>query len=192
MTIVQRLIRQIQAAVHTAVLIAMFAGGGAAVAGTYPSGPVTVVVPFSAGGGSDSVARLISAKLGARLNQTFIVENKVGASGNIGAQAAARAEPDGYTLAVLLGPLAQNVAIFRNPGFDLQKDFKPLAHMASVDLVIAARKALPLLAWCRPSSCARALPSKPPRVLLMIAWSTRAWERSWTGSALVRDSGCVV
>ena len=78
-----------------------------------------------------------------RLKQNFIVENKGGAAGNLGAQAVSKAAPDGYTLMVFLAPLAQNIAIFKQPGFAID-DFVPLAHMASVDLVMAARKDLPV------------------------------------------------
>ena len=117
----------------------------AARADTYPSRPITIVVPAAAGGPSDTIGRASAVRLQQKFNQTVIVENKGGASGNLGAAAAAKAEPDGYTLVVLLAPLAQNVAIFLEPGFNLEKDFKPLAHMASVDLVIAARKDLPIV-----------------------------------------------
>ncbi len=116
----------------------------AARADTYPSRPITIVVPAAAGGPSDTIGRSAAVRLQQKFNQTVIVENKGGASGNLGAASAAKAEPDGYTLVVLLAPLAQNIAIYRDPGFSLEKDFTPLAHMASVDLVIAARKNLPI------------------------------------------------
>lgn len=110
----------------------------------YPSRTVMIVAPAAAGGPTDTIGRAAAQRLTKVFNQNFIVENKPGASGNVAAQSVARAEPDGYTLIVLLAPLAQNTAIYRNPGFNLQQDFKPLAHMASVDLVIAARKELPI------------------------------------------------
>jgi tripartite-type tricarboxylate transporter receptor subunit TctC len=115
-----------------------------ALADTYPSRTVMIVAPAAAGGPTDTIGRAAAQRLRDKFNQNFIVENKPGASGNIAAQAVAKAEPDGYTLIVVLAPLAQNTAIFRNPGFNLQHDFVPLAHMASVDLVIAARKDLPV------------------------------------------------
>lgn len=111
-------------------------------ADAYPSRTVMIVAPAAAGGPTDTIGRAAAQRLSKTFNQNFVVENKPGASGNIAAQAVAKAEPDGYTLIVVLAPLAQNTAIFRNPGFNLQQDFKPLAHMASVDLVIAARKDL--------------------------------------------------
>jgi tripartite-type tricarboxylate transporter receptor subunit TctC len=126
-------------------------GAGAAGAGlllpqfaqadTYPSRTVTIVAPAAAGGPTDLIGRASAQRLADRFKQNFIVENKGGASGNIGAQYVAKADPDGNTLMVMLAPLAQNIAIFKQPGFAIE-DFKPLAHMASVDLVIAARKDL--------------------------------------------------
>ncbi|AXK82709.1 tripartite tricarboxylate transporter substrate binding protein [Pseudolabrys taiwanensis] len=122
----------------------MLPAGSKALADAYPSRTVMIVAPAAAGGPTDTIGRAAAQRLTKVFNQNFIVENKPGASGNVAAQAVARAEADGYTLIVLLAPLAQNTAIYRNPGFHLQQDFKPLAHMASVDLVIAARKDLPV------------------------------------------------
>ena len=126
-------------------------GAGAAGAGllapqfaqadTYPSRTVTIVAPAAAGGPTDLIGRASAQRLADRFKQNFIVENRGGASGNIGAQYVAKADPDGNTLMVMLAPLAQNIAIFKQPGFAIE-DFKPLAHMASVDLVMAARKDL--------------------------------------------------
>ena len=126
-------------------------GAGAAGAGllapqfaqadTYPSRTVTIVAPAAAGGPTDLIGRASAQRLADRFKQNFIVENRGGASGNIGAQYVAKADPDGNTLMVMLAPLAQNIAIFKQPGFAIG-DFKPLAHMASVDLVMAARKDL--------------------------------------------------
>lgn len=109
----------------------------------YPNRTVTIVAPTAPGGPTDIIGRASAQRLTDRFKQNFIVENKGGASGNIGAQYVSKAEPDGYTLVVMLAPLAQNIAIFKQPGFAIE-DFKPLAHMASVDLVIAARKDLPI------------------------------------------------
>jgi tripartite-type tricarboxylate transporter receptor subunit TctC len=109
----------------------------------YPNRTVTIVAPAAAGGPTDIIGRASAQRLTDRLKQNFIVENKGGAAGNLGAQVVAKAEPDGYTLVVMLAPLAQNIAIFKQPGFAIE-DFRPLAHMASVDLVMAARKDLPV------------------------------------------------
>lgn len=108
----------------------------------YPNRTVTIVAPAAAGGPTDIIGRTSAQKLSERLKQNFIVENKGGAAGNLGAQVVSKAAPDGYTLMVFLAPLAQNIAIFKQPGFAIE-DFTPIAHMASVDLVMAARKDLP-------------------------------------------------
>jgi tripartite-type tricarboxylate transporter receptor subunit TctC len=113
-----------------------------ALADNYPSRTVTIVAPAAAGGPTDLIGRASAQRLSDRFKQNFIVENKGGASGNIGAQYVSKGESDGYTLIVMLAPLAQNIAIFKQPGFAIE-DFRPLAHMASVDLVMAARKDLP-------------------------------------------------
>ena len=110
---------------------------------SYPNRTVTIVAPAAAGGPTDIIGRASAQRLTDRLKQNFIVENKGGAAGNLGAQVASKAAPDGYTLMVFLAPLAQNIAIFKQPGFAIE-DFVPLAHMASVDLVMAARKDLPV------------------------------------------------
>ncbi len=115
----------------------------AAAQADYPSRTVTIVAPTAPGGPTDIIGRAAAQRLTDRLKQNVIVENKGGASGNIGAQYVSKAAPDGYTLVVMLAPLAQNIAIFKQPGFNIE-DFTPLAHMASVDLVIAARKDLPV------------------------------------------------
>lgn len=126
------------------LLLPQLLGSAAHAADAYPTRAITIVAPASAGGPTDTIGRAAARGLQEKFKQNVVVENKAGASGNIGAQAAAKAQPDGYTLVVLLAPLAQNTAIFRDPGFSLENDFKPLAHMASVDLVIAARKTLPI------------------------------------------------
>jgi tripartite-type tricarboxylate transporter receptor subunit TctC len=77
------------------------------------------------------------------LGKPVIVENQTGAAGKIAAQAVAKADPDGYTLLAALAPLAQNMAIYKEPGFDMQKDFAPLALMAGTDLLIVANKDRP-------------------------------------------------
>ena len=127
-------------AAGASLLLPQFA---AAQTDTYPNRTVNIIAPAAAGGPTDIVGRASAQRLTDRLKQNFVVENKGGAAGNIGAQVVAKAAPDGYTLMVFLAPLAQNIAIFKQPGFAIE-DFIPLAHMASVDLVMAARKDLPV------------------------------------------------
>jgi len=129
--------------------VAAAAGAGALLpaplraASDYPTRQITIVSPAAAGGPSDFVARSSARYLQDVLGKPVVVENRTGAAGNIGAQFVARAEPDGYTLLTVLAPLAQNTAIYKAPGYDLQKDFRPLALMASTDLLIVARKNAP-------------------------------------------------
>lgn len=108
-----------------------------------PSHPITIVVPYPAGGTSDGQVRMIQDSLGKLLGQPVIVENKAGASGAIGAQYVARAKADGYTLlypntGVLIAPLLSDKA-----GYDPLKDFKPITTLTAVPLVLVAAKSVP-------------------------------------------------
>jgi tripartite-type tricarboxylate transporter receptor subunit TctC len=103
----------------------------------YPVRPVKVIVPYAAGGGTDFFARLVFAAMGEQLGQQFVVENRPGAGTNIGAEAASRAEPDGYTL--LLGDtatFATNRSLYRRLGFDPHKDFSPISLTGRFALVL--------------------------------------------------------
>ncbi|MCB5176357.1 Bug family tripartite tricarboxylate transporter substrate binding protein [Microvirga lenta] len=103
----------------------------------YPTRPVRVIVPYAAGGGTDFFARLVFAEIGKDLGQQFVIENKAGAGTNIGAESAARAEPDGYTL--LLGDsstFATNRTLYRNLSFDPYKDFSPISLSGRFALVL--------------------------------------------------------
>ncbi len=116
---------------------ALFAGG--ALAENYPSHSVKIVVPFPAGGSNDIVARIIAQKLSERNNgQTFYVENRGGAGGNIGAEAVASSEPDGYTLLLTAPPpLTINTALYRDLRYDPSIAFAPVGLIASVPIVLA-------------------------------------------------------
>ncbi|MDF2970537.1 MAG: hypothetical protein K0R61_987 [Microvirga sp.] len=103
----------------------------------YPARPVRVTVPYAAGGGTDFFARLVFGAMGEQLGQQFVVENKPGAGTNIGAEAVARAEPDGYTL--LLGDsatFATNRSLYRKLSFDPYKDFSPISLTGRFALVL--------------------------------------------------------
>jgi tripartite-type tricarboxylate transporter receptor subunit TctC len=126
---------------------------GPASAETYPSRPVTIVVPFAAGGPTDTLARVIAAKMQVSLGQPVIVENVSGAAGTIGVGRVVRAAPDGYT--VSLGPMNSHVltgAIYKLP-FDLLTDLEPVALLANNPSVVVSRKDVPakdlqeLIAW---------------------------------------------
>ena len=120
------------------LLIAM----GAAAAQSYPTHPVRMIVPYAAGGASDVTARIVAAGLSERLKQQIVVENRTGAGGAIGAEAAAKAAPDGYTL--LLGSASEIVmlpVVARIP-FDPMRDFAPVAMVSDIALVLAVHPSL--------------------------------------------------
>jgi tripartite-type tricarboxylate transporter receptor subunit TctC len=117
---------------------------GAAVAQDYPSRPVKIIVPFPAGGSNDIIARIVAQKLTERSGQTFIVENRGGAGGNIGAEAVASAEADGYTLLLTAPPpLTINAALYKKLPFDPAKAFAPVALIASVPIVLVINPSVP-------------------------------------------------
>ncbi|MCP1763510.1 Bug family tripartite tricarboxylate transporter substrate binding protein [Bradyrhizobium japonicum] len=110
---------------------------GAVLAQDYPSRPVKIIVPFPAGGSNDIIARIVAQKLTERNGQTFLVENRGGAGGNIGAETVASAEPDGYTLLLTAPPpLTINGALYKKLPFDPAKAFAPVALIASVPIVL--------------------------------------------------------
>jgi tripartite-type tricarboxylate transporter receptor subunit TctC len=111
----------------------------AARAQTYPSHPITLVVPYPPGGGVDAMGRMVAQKLSLALGQQFIIENRPGAGGVIGTRAAAKAAPDGYTLVIMV-TLASLPA---NAGYDLDKDFAPVGLIASTPIVVMAPPSFP-------------------------------------------------
>jgi tripartite-type tricarboxylate transporter receptor subunit TctC len=116
-----------------------------AAAQTYPSRPVTIVAPYAAGGGADLIARLMAQKLGERLSQSFVVENRLGAGGVIAASSVAKATPDGYTLLVAASTqLAIQVTLHKQLPYDPATDFIPVALVASVPFVLIVNPSLPV------------------------------------------------
>jgi tripartite-type tricarboxylate transporter receptor subunit TctC len=112
--------------------------------GTYPDRPIRLVVPFAPGGVTDTSGRVIAEALGKRLGQQVVVENKSGASGNIGTQAVATAAPDGYTLVLGFdGTLVINPHVFSAIPFDTLKDLAPVGKIGDADLIIVAHPAFP-------------------------------------------------
>jgi tripartite-type tricarboxylate transporter receptor subunit TctC len=103
----------------------------------YPSKPVRIVVPFPPGGSNDIIARILAQKLSERSGQTFLVENRPGAAGNIGAEFVARSDPDGYTLLLTAPPpLSTNAALYKKMPFDPSKAFAPVSLIATVPIVL--------------------------------------------------------
>lgn len=126
------------------VLGAGLLGGTSALAQAYPTKPVTIIVPFAAGGTTDILARIIGQALTAELGQSVVVDNRAGAGGNIGGQAAAKAAPDGHTLFMgTVGTHAINASLYKKMPFDPVKDFAPLTRVANVPNLLVANPAQP-------------------------------------------------
>ena len=120
--------------------------------------PIRLVVPFPAGGGTDIVARKLAEQLRQRLGQPVLVDNRAGASGNIGSEAVARAAPDGSTLMLTAAPFAIAPAMFKSLPFDPVKDFTPIAQLATVPLLIVARADAPFASVADIVAAARKAP----------------------------------
>lgn len=112
-------------------------------AADYPQRPVRVIVPFAPGGATDTVARQVAQRLGERLGQTFIVENKPGGANIIGNDTVAKAAPDGYTLLFAAAPLAMNKVLGLKTPYDPLKDFAPISLVASGGVLILAHPSSP-------------------------------------------------
>jgi tripartite-type tricarboxylate transporter receptor subunit TctC len=109
----------------------------------WPDKPIRFIVPWPAGGSSDAAARLVAKHLGERLKQPVVVENKAGASGNIGTAEAAKAAPNGYTLLLSSGPFSINPSLYRSLPFDTLKDFVPVAQIANTPSVLVVNPSTP-------------------------------------------------
>ena len=117
-----------------------------AVAAGFPEKPLTLIVPFAAGGPTDVLARVIAESLGKNLGQTVIVENTPGAGGTVGNTRASRATPDGYTLLIgNVGTLAVTATLYRNLSYDVLRDFIPVASVGDAPQIVSARKDFPAL-----------------------------------------------
>ncbi|MDH0047971.1 MULTISPECIES: tripartite tricarboxylate transporter substrate binding protein [Comamonas] len=118
--------------------------GGAAAQGAFPSKPINIIVPFSAGGTTDILARIVGQYLGEELGQPVIIDNRPGAGGNIGGMAASRSPADGYTLFMgTVGTHAINQSLYSKMPFDPIKDFAPLSRVATVPNLLVANPAQP-------------------------------------------------
>src|SRR4051812_4630936 len=138
-----------------AALLATLAFAGVAAAQNFPSRPITIIVPFSAGGPSDAMARILAERMKVTLGETLLVENVTGAGGSIGVGRAVRSPPDGYTISFgHLGTHVANGAIYKL-GFDLVSDLEPVVLLPSNPMIIVSKNAVPaktlqeLLAWLK-------------------------------------------
>lgn len=158
--------------------------------------PITLVVPFTAGTGPDLLARTLGEELRARWNQPVVVENKPGASGNIGTQFASRADPDGHTLLLTVNTFVMNASLYRSLPYDPQKSFLPIIEIATGDVVLAVHPTVPaksleeFVSWVksRPGEVAYASPGRgTPQHLAMelfkLATKTDLRHIPYSGSA---------
>src|SRR5215216_7094085 len=133
----------------------LLALGGSAVAQNFPSRPITIIVPFSAGGPSDAMARILGERMKVTLGETVLVENVTGAGGSVGVGRAVRSPPDGYTISFgHLGTHVANGATYKL-GYDLVADLEPVALLPSNPMIIVSKKEVPanslkeFLAWLK-------------------------------------------
>jgi tripartite-type tricarboxylate transporter receptor subunit TctC len=124
----------------------------------YPAKPVRFIVPFSAGSGSDTIARIVSTALPEVLGQQVIVDNRAGAAGNIGAELAAKAPPDGYTIMLVILGHAANATLYKNLTYDLVRDFAPVTQLASTPSILVVHPSLPAKSVGELVAIARAKP----------------------------------
>lgn len=119
------------ATLRTLCALLAFALAHAAMAQTYPSQPIRLIAPFPPGGSVDIIARFIAEPLSTQLGTRILIDNRSGASGNIGMEAAARAAPDGYTIVLNTIPLATSPSLFDKLGWDPVRDFAPIGMVAT-------------------------------------------------------------
>ena len=126
-----------------AALIALLISGGSALSENFPSHPITIIVPFSAGGPSDAMARILAERMKARLGEALLIENVTGAGGSIGVGRAVRSPPDGYTISFgHLGTHVANGAIYKL-GYDLVTDLEPVVLLPSNPMIVVSKNAVP-------------------------------------------------
>ena len=143
-----------------ALIVAALASAGASAQG-YPSRSIHIIAPFPAGGGYDFLARVVASEMTRTFGQAVIVENKAGANGNIGTDAAAKSAPDGYTL--LMGgnsPLSLNVGLYPKLPYDPLRDFEPISRVATQPNMFAANPKVPVKSVAELIAYAKANPGK--------------------------------
>ncbi len=124
----------------------------------YPSKVVRLLVPFSAGSGTDTIGRIVAGGMSQAFGQQVIVDNRAGAAGNIGAEIAAKSAPDGYTLFLVNMGHAANVTLYSNLTFDLVRDFAPVTQLASAPAMVVVHPSLPVKSIAELVKLAKAKP----------------------------------
>src|ERR1700704_4955783 len=126
----------------------------------YPSKPLRFILPFPPGGGTDILGRLIAERMTARLGQPVVTENRGGAGGNVGAEAAARSAPDGYTIVLVAPSLAISTSLYSKLSYDPVKDFAPISLVATVPNVMVTHPSVPAVTLAEFIRLAKAKPGE--------------------------------
>ena len=130
------------------IVLAVFgalAAGGPAVAQSYPTRPITLVVPFAPGGSASTAARSVADKMSETLGQQIVIDNRGGAGGTVATRAVAKSPPDGYTLLVITSAtVGTSPSLFQNLGYDPRKDFAPIGLIAATPNLIAVHPSFPV------------------------------------------------
>ena len=145
----------------TLTLLSVAVVGAASAQSDYPRRPIVIVVPFSAGGPTDVLARILGERMGRTLGQQIVVENTLGGGGSIGTARVARAAPDGYTLVMgNLGTHAAAVGLYKNLAYDPRADFEPIMLIGTTPMVVVMRKDFPVSNFAELLAYAKANPGK--------------------------------
>ena len=153
--------KKAHACLMAVLLAAATAAGAQNAAGGYPNQPIKLMVPWPAGGGVDTTARMISEPLAQKLGQPIVIDNRGGAGGNIGTELAARAKPDGYNLLMgSISPNAVNVHLYNKLGFDPVKDFAPIVYVSAVPNILVVPASSPFKTVKDVIDAAKANPGK--------------------------------
>jgi tripartite-type tricarboxylate transporter receptor subunit TctC len=148
--------RVVAAGLTASALIAALISLPPARAEDYPTRPITMIVPYPAGGGVDAMGRLVGQKLSVALGQQVVIENRCGAGGMIGTRDAAKAAPDGYTIVMLL----TGISLGENTGYDVNKDFAPIGVVASTPIIVDANPSFPATSLTEVIALAKKEPGK--------------------------------
>ena len=128
---------------------------------SYPNRPVRFIIPYAAGGATDSIGRLVGQKMAQELGESIVVENRAGADGNIGATAVAKAAPDGYTILLGdVGNMTMGPAVRRNVPFDPVRDFAPISQLVSAPNIVVVNPSVPVSTFTEFIAYAKAHPGK--------------------------------
>lgn len=152
--------RSLAAAAAAAVAVAICGAAQTARAADYPERPITLVVPYEAGGGNDVIARLVAAKMSTALGKPIVVENRGGAGSTIGTRYVAKARPDGYTILIATSALAINPSLYPDAGYDPKKDFAPVGLIATSANLVLVRQSLPVHSMAELIALAKKDPGK--------------------------------